>query len=176
MVEMMKKMKVLKTILLSVLIGATLMLCFTACKSKNSAQETKEIKVPTFVVETVSARAGDKDVPVTVSVKNNPGISSIALQIDYDKSQLSLTGFEINESIGGQYAPYNASADPQKLVWINWSENVEGDWVFATLHFDVNKDVKGDCNITVSYDPDDVYNVDEENLDFEIVNGGIKIK
>ena len=176
MMQTMRMRKALQRILFIGLIGAMILFCFTACRSKSIAKEANEIKAPTFVVETVTARAGDKDVAVKISVKKNPGISSIALQIDYDETQLSLKGFDVNDTIGGQYAPYNANANPQKLVWVNWSKNVEGDWIFATLHFDVNKDAKGDCAVTVSYDPDDVYNVDEENIDFSIVDGGIKIK
>lgn len=162
----------LKTI--SYIISILLLCCL--CVSCGTRKTDNDSKNPTFVVETVSAKAGDKDVAVNVLVKNNPGISSIALQVVYNETELSLTNYIFNENIGGQYAPFNAAAYPPKLVWINWSENVEGDWIFATLYFAVSDSADGKYNIKVTYNPEDIYNIDEQNIKFEIIDGGIILK
>ena len=129
---------------------------------------------PTFIVEQVDAQAGQTNVEVKVLLKNNPGISSIALSIAYDTS-ITLTGFTYNGEIGGQSTPYNANAASPKLVWVNWTENVEGDWVFSTLTFNVNENASGAYNISISYNAEDIYDVDENNINFDIINGGIVV-
>lgn len=134
-----------------------------------------EITKPTIIVQNVTARAGDEDVAVTIALKKNPGISSIALTLDYDKSALTLTGFTYNKSIGGQSTPFNPTVTAPKLVWVNGTADANGDWIFATLYFNVSDTAAGDCAVKVTYDPDDVYNISEDNIDFDIVNGGIRI-
>ena len=66
---------------------------------------------------------------------------------------------------------------PVKLYWINGFSDAEGDFVLATLNFTVKSDAAvGDHNITLSYNADDVYDISETNLPFEIVNGKITVK
>lgn len=137
-------------------------------------EEEEEITEPTFIVETVSATAGQTGVAVTISLRNNPGIASIALEIYYDEG-ITLTGFTYNGSIGGQSTGYNASANPPTLSWINFNQNVEGDWVFATLYFNVAPNANGKKAITITYDENNVFDYDEENVYFDIKNGSIEI-
>ena len=66
---------------------------------------------------------------------------------------------------------------PVKLYWINGFADAEGDFVLATLKFTVKSDAAmGDHDITLSYNADDVYDISETNLPFEIVNGKITVK
>lgn len=140
-----------------------------------TATYEQNITNPTFIVEKVNAEAGQSGVTVTVALKNNPGISSIALSVAYDDG-ITLTGFTYNSSeIGGQSTPYNANVASPRLVWVNWTENVEGDWVFATLIFNVNEHASGTYNIYISYNADDVYDVDENNVTFDIADGNITV-
>ncbi len=64
-------------------------------------------------------------------------------------------------------------------VTLNWSspyENVTGDFTFATLKFKVYDSAElGEKDITVTYEPDDVYNADETNVAFETQNGKIEV-
>ena len=141
-----------------------------------TATYEQNITNPTFIVGKVNAEAGQSGVSVTIRLKNNPGISSIAMSISYDEG-ITLTGFTYNSSeIGGQSTPYNANAASPKLVWVNWTENVNGDWVFATLTFNVDANASGNYNIMISYNADDVYDYDENNINFDIINGGIVVE
>lgn len=133
---------------------------------------------PKFIVDNVDAYAGDKNVAVNVAVKNNPGVASVLLEVIYDKENLTLTNFTYNTEVllGCSTIPYNSNAFAPCLNMVNGTQNVQGDWIFATLYFDVKSMAKGSCPITVSYDEDNVYSIDEENIPFEITSGAINIK
>lgn len=144
---------------------------------QETEQPTEEITDPAFIVETVNANAGDQNVAVNVAVKNNPGIAAIALDISYDKDKLALTGFSYNTDAlnGASTTPYNASASIPCLYMVNGTKNVQGDFVFATLYFNVLNNAKGNCPISISYDEDNVYDISETNIAFEVVNGAIVV-
>ena len=134
--------------------------------------------VPTFEIESVQAKQGDNDVTVNVSIKNNPGVASVSFDVLFDTDKLKLAGFEYNTDMikGSSTVPFNEMASPPCLSMVNGSENITGDGVFATLHFDVSEDADGGYPIIISYDKNNVYNIDEENVSFEVVNGLIEIK
>jgi len=158
-------MKQLKTAVLC-LIAAVF--CWCTLSSVAFAAET-----PTFVVEEKTAQAGD-DVEITIYVKNNPGIASIKLKTVYDEETLSLNQVVYNDSIGGMSQQPQTFASPVTLNWFNGSANSEGDWVFATLTFAVSENaVNGNYPITISYEPDNVYDITETNLNFMVDDGGI---
>lgn len=132
---------------------------------------------PQFEVGKAQAKPGEKDVAVTVSLKNNPGIASLLLDILYDTENLKLTSFEYNKELikGSSTVPFNEKASPPCLSMVNGAENVTGDGVLATLYFEVSDSAEGGYPIVVSYDKNNVYNIDEENVMFEAVNGIIEI-
>lgn len=133
---------------------------------------------PTFVIDSVEANAGDTNVAVNVAVKNNPGVASILLEVVYNKDNLTLTNFTYNSEVlaGCSTVPFNANAFAPCLNMVNGTQNVQGDWIFATLYFDVKSTAIGSCPITVSYDEDNVYNIDEDNIPFIITGGAINVK
>ena len=128
-----------------------------------------------IIVDSVSCSAG-KTVEVKIALKNNPGIASMKLKVAYDQSVLSLQSIKYNDQIGGQSQQPQNMASPVTLNWYNGGANSEGDFVYATLTFLVNKNAKaGKSDITVTYNPDDVYNIDYENIAFIIQNGSVEI-
>lgn len=131
-------------------------------------------EAPQIVVGCKKVRPGGT-VDVTVSLKNNPGIASLKLKVDFD-SDLTLTGVAYNDSTGGNYQQPQTMKSPVILNWYNGAANSNGDFVFATLTFNVNDNAQiGNKPITVTYDPDDVYNIDENNIVFAVVNGNIDV-
>lgn len=131
---------------------------------------------PQFVVSSKDAKRGDT-IEVTVALKNNPGIASIILSVAFDSDALTLTEVVYNTAIGGQTVQPQNMNSPVKLYWINGFADAEGDFVLATLKFTVKSDATvGDHSITLSYNADDVYDISEANLPFEIVNGKIAVK
>ncbi len=129
----------------------------------------------TFEVQTVTAEAGES-VDVAISVKNSPGITSTKLSVAFDDA-LTLTNVTYGTEITGNFVKPKNMASPVILNWANGLEDFSGDYVFATLTFQVSAEADiGFCPITVTYDPDDVYNVEETNADFAITNGGIQVE
>ena len=133
---------------------------------------------PAFVVDNVEAEPGAKNVAVNVFVKNNPGIASILLDIGYDKSVLTLKAFSYNSVAlaGTMTVPFNASASQPSLSMVSGTSNINGDFLFATLYFDVADNASGKQNITLSYDENNVYNIDEDNIKFVVMNGSVTAK
>lgn len=128
---------------------------------------------PMFIVDEVLYQAKTNRYAVNIYVVNNPGIASIAVTLDYDRDKLKLTDFSFNADIGGQSVPYNSNVPEVKLVWLNWESDVKGDWVFATLYFEVLDSDFDKYEVSLRYDPDDVYNAEEQNIQFDVINGGI---
>jgi len=115
-------------------------------------------------------------VEITVALKNNPGITSMLMQIAFDDDALDLVSMTYNTEIGGTGIPLQSTASPVKAYWAEGFNNVTGDWVFVTLKFNVSSSATaGDYDITVTYNADDVYNADEINVDFDIINGKITV-
>lgn len=131
---------------------------------------------PTFVVSEARSATGDENITVTLSLKNNPGISSIILDITYDDAELELTKIEYNTEIGGQTIYPQELQSPVTLYWINGFADTTGDWIFATLYFDISQDAIGEYDIHITYDKDNVYNISEENIAFDTVVGKIIVE
>lgn len=135
-----------------------------------------EITDPTIVVSTASAKAGDKGVEITVALQNNPGVTSMLLRIAFDSSALELVSMSYNPTIGGTGIPNASYQSPVTAYWADGFQNVTGDWIFVTLCFNVSATATaGDYAISIAYDADDIYNVEETNVAFDIINGKITV-
>ncbi len=117
-------------------------------------------------------------ISVSLRLKNNPGITSMRVVVEYDTEWMVLTNVEYNAAMGGQsILPENVSAVNGKLIlyWADGFKNYSEDGLFAKLTFNVSADApeKSTTNMQVSYLPDDIYNVDEENVTFFVSGGNI---
>ena len=166
-------MKKLRRIL-SVVTALLLAFNFT-CVSLPFAAAASE---PTFEVGSAGADIGQTGVEIAIKVLNNPGIASVKLKVAYDDTKLTLKNISYNNEWGGQFQQPQNYNSPATMLWINGTANYTvTDSTFATLSFDVLADAEpGNSPITITYSPDDVYGIDEENVAFAIVNGGINIK
>ena len=143
---------------------------------KPEAPETPAPTAPAFVVDTVEAAPGQQQVAVSVSVQNNPGISALALVLSYD-SALELDSIVYNPGLSGETMPPQAMKNPIRLLWLNPFEDVTEDFVLATAYFNVPQTADpGSYQIAVTYDPNDVYELSETNVHFDVVQGAIVIK
>jgi len=130
----------------------------------------------TFVVDTVTAAPGET-VTVNISVANNTGITSCKLSVEYDQSHLTLIGAAGNPTLGSNFLCSPEGVYPVILNWYDGLKNVEGDFLFATLTFTVAEDATaGNHPITITYDPNNVFDVDEDNVPFTVVNGGVVVE
>ena len=138
----------------------------------------KLTKLPCFVVGRAEAGGLDKDIEVNVLIKNNPGFASASLDIYYDKENLALTGYDYNfDLLTNTYTvPFNSFSEDHCLIMINGTDNIYSDGIIATLYFDSVSELPGEYPIIITYDPENVYNLDEKNIDIEIENGLITIR
>ncbi|MBQ4562718.1 MAG: hypothetical protein IJA55_10365 [Clostridia bacterium] len=136
--------------------------------------EEPVITAPTFVVDSVKAAAGNS-VNVKIAVANNPGIASIGMHVAFDES-LTLNSVTYNSDIGGMPYQPEEFETPVKLVWVSPYADVAGDFTFVTLNFTVAEGTEaGEYPVYVSYDADDVYDMSESNIAFDVVNGVITV-
>ena len=130
----------------------------------------------TIHIDSVSCRAGET-VDVQVSLKNNPGIASLRLNIAFE-DMLSLESVEFNPEMGGQFQQPQTMKSPVTVAWFNGTADfTDENAVFVTLRFKVSEDAKeGDATeITVTYDPKDIYNIKEEDVLLAVENGSVTI-
>ncbi len=133
-------------------------------------------EAPKIIIEDKKIITG-KTVTVNISLLNNPGIASLKLNVEFDTSILTLVDIKYNNEIGGQsQMPQNYNS-PVILNWINGTADTEGDFVFATLTFEVSESasVGSTTNIKVTYNDDDIYDITETNVKFYEEGGVLQI-
>lgn len=134
------------------------------------------ITAPTIIVSDATVHRGDADVEITIVLKNNPGITSALLKVVFDDTNLTLTDLIYNTKIGGQTVPPQSTNSPVVIYWTDGFSDVIGDWTLVTLRFTVSDSATVGCyDISVLYDPDDLYNANETNVIFDILNGKISV-
>ena len=138
-----------------------------------SAAETDKFTIS--VAEKTAFPGSTVDVDITL--KNNPGVSSIGLNVGYDKKILTLDKIVYNTQMGGTTQSSSLTDNPVTLLWINSSAKFKSDANFATLTFKVASSAKeGDVSdITLSYDEENVYNLDEHNVACQTANGKVTV-
>lgn len=133
---------------------------------------------PTVCVSNVKAAAGE-DVVVSVSVKNNPGIVTMWLKVDYDNSMLTLQGITDRGVLGTADHDDN-SAYPYYLRWTNdiATQNFKVNGKLAQLTFRVNENSENGTvyPISIEYSLDDgIYDKDLNCIDFAVESGSITV-
>lgn len=149
--------------------------CHTVLETESiPALQIIDENAPQVIVENKKATAG-KTVEVKISLKNNPGIASMKLKLDLG-SDLILTNVEFNNEIGGSFQRPQNYDSPILLNWYDGANNANGDFLFAMLTVKVDENAAaGEKCITVTYDPEDVYNISEQNISFVVTGGKIDV-
>lgn len=134
---------------------------------------------PVIEVKGTTGMAGE-EVSVTINLKNNPGISSMKLNVQYDSSILEPVSANIAsgfKNASGANAIENISKNPIVLNWVLLGSGDINENTFATITFKIKDNApklkRG--NIIVTYDADDVCNSKDENVPFEISNGYVEV-
>ncbi len=141
---------------------------------------------PTIVVNSVLGYVGD-EVTVEITLENNPGIVSMRLYVAYDADALELVttknkkGEDVADAIVGEvFKPLNCLPVTENPYIVNWVDTINGnytdDGLFVGLRFKIKDTAAaGSYPITVTYDPDDVYNEDWDNVAFAVENGSVEV-
>lgn len=140
--------------------------------------EAKENPTMTLQVSQESDFAGET-VQVKINLVGNPGVASLKINVAYENF-LTLQNIEYNPSLGGQASSsnYQQGGSPATLIWVNAFEDFTDDAVFATLTFKISDDAEEDAvsEISVTYDEDDIYDSEEENITLIVKNGSVTVQ
>lgn len=140
----------------------------------NGCVETGASAENQFTVQVGQAVVDEKAVKVDVILSNNPGLASLKFNVSYDK-YLTLTNVEFNSAFGLYVTAPTPYKNPQTISMISPLSEVNANGVFATLTFTVEDDVPDNylADITISFDKDDVFNGDYENINTKVINGSV---
>ena len=146
--------------------------------SAESAPPQKEIgNSPAFVVSDAKGKPG-QTVEITVSVANNPGIISAALDVTYDRDKLRLTEVKDAELLAKPTFSQSTEKYPYYISWNDAlaSKNNTGNGTLVTLTFEILKGASGEAEVGLSFDPDNVFDYDLNNVAFKAFSGFVYIQ
>lgn len=134
-----------------------------------------DVGTPTIRIESRTARPGGT-VDVEIQLEDNPGIAGIAVNVAYDASVLTMQNLAYGPDFAADGEAPEDYDSPIRLVWSSLS-SVSGDAVFATLTFLVKEEAAAgtETGISLSYTEGDIINIDEEDVNFEVQNGGVEV-
>ncbi len=130
-------------------------------------------------VDKVSAKKGDPiDVPIWIA--DNPGITSLALDVHYDMEALVLESVDNGEAFPVATTTFGNifGVSPYTMIWEeNNTRNMEGNGKLAILHFRVSENAsEGISPITVKLRQNSTVNENLQQVVFNIVNGEVTIE
>ena len=138
----------------------------------------KEQPTGAFSVENVSGTQGET-VQAVIKMDQNPGIIAARLKVNYDAEAMTLTKVEDGGILGEHTFGNNLKANPYTMLWENGtvSSNLTGTGTLVVLTFQIAESAsEGAHDVTISYDPDEVYDVDLRNVKFTVSNGIVTVK
>lgn len=135
----------------------------------------EELTRPTLQVESVSAMPGST-VKVKLDLKNNPGLSSLKFNVNYDEV-LTLTNVEFNSEFGAYVTAPTPYKNPQTISMISPLTDISASGEFCTLTFAVSEGAEDNYSaaVNIAYDADDVFNSSYESVNLTVVNGGVQV-
>ena len=134
---------------------------------------------PAITVESIEETKNGDTFDVNISLKNNPGITSMRLALNYNTSVMELTNVEDLGMLGDSLHSEDYSGSEYVLYWDNGTSktNFTVNENIATLTFAVKDTVKsGDYPITINYSSQDIINSDILPVSFDVVNGFVTVK
>ena len=130
-----------------------------------------------IVIGQVSGYIGDT-IKVPVTMEGNPGIWGMDLTISYDISALTLKDVENGAVFGdSELTKGNFQSEKYRLSYeCGELANVSKSGLLATLVFEIKSDAaEKTYNIEGSYSYGDIVNIDEQAVDFTVVNGSVTV-
>ncbi|MCC8073756.1 MAG: dockerin type I domain-containing protein [Clostridiales bacterium] len=130
---------------------------------------------PTFTLDTVEASVGET-ASVCLRVSNNPGITAFRVVITFDTSAIELTDVEFGDAASGYFTGTSQNyGSPYSVSGFSAVEDISTNGILVTYTFKVLTSVEGSYSINLTYDSDDVFNLEGDSVDFEAVNGSVTV-
>ena len=125
----------------------------------------------------VSGTPGET-VTVAIKLDSNPGIIAARLKIAYNSDVLTLTDVKDGGILGEYVFGGDKTANPYFVTWENGLAESDytttGTLVYLTFKIAENAS-SGELPITVTYEPEEIYNMDLTNVGFTITQGAVTI-
>ena len=165
--------------ILSVLLAAVMLLGNLPLNVFATDTQTKATADEPMTISVSSANSiAGATVDVTVKIEGNPGIASLKLNVSYGDI-LTLESVTYNAAMGGVFQqPQTPLTSPVVLNWASPTAEYNQDGIFATLRFVISGEAESGAvgHIDISYNPDDIYNMVEENIENIVaVDGAITV-
>ncbi len=134
-----------------------------------------DVTTPVFWVENMVGRVG-QTVTTAVRVGNNTGIVSAKLTLSYNSDVLEAVSME-----AGDFPEVSFSPAQNNPIVVNFMDAVHPNnttnGVLATVTFTIKETAKaGDYDLTLSYDPADVFDYDLTPVTFALQQGKVFVK
>lgn len=148
----------------------------TRCGAEDPGYQT----TAAIAISSLTAYPSDT-IRIPVSIRSNPGISAMKLTITYDTELLEYQEAAFDQAFldaaGAQTCVNAETAGKVILDWVQGQGEYSGSGDFAVLTFKVKAVTEdGDAALTITYDPEDIFNKDHENQTFQIENGTVQVK
>lgn len=148
----------------------------TRCGAEDPGYQT----TAAIAISSLTAYPGDT-IRIPVSIRSNPGISAMKLTITYDTELLEYQEAAFDQAFldaAGAQTCVNAETTGKVILdWVQGQGEYSGSGDFAVLTFKVKAVTEdGDAALTITYDPEDIFNKDHENQTFQIENGTVQVK
>lgn len=127
-------------------------------------------------IASVSGAPGESiSVPLTLS--NNPGISSLKFDIHFDDTNLTLTNVTFADGFGSYVTAPTPYKNPQTISLVSPLDEISTNGLLATLTFTISESaVDGETlEITATYDEDNVFDSDFNNIPLNVTNGSVMV-
>lgn len=130
---------------------------------------------PEFYITDAKGEQGD-EVIVQVGIKNNPGIVSYRVLVDYDQEAMTITDVKSIDYVDISFGPKENA--PLSMLWCDAIHgNNYNDGVIAEISFKIKESVPdSEYALMVTYDKEDVFNSNFENVYFDVNNGKLSVK
>ena len=138
--------------------------------------ETLSGTEPVFLVTDASGYPGE-EISVEIWIENNPGIIAAALDVHYDAQKLKLVSSEDSGLLKGGFFSESVEKDPYYVSWNDplAAENNTDDGILVNLVFQILEGAEGETEISLTYNPGNVFDWDLNNVTFSTAGGTVEI-
>ena len=139
---------------------------------------------PTLSIGVVNAKAGQKNVPVSVKMTNNPGYAAGGIRVVYDPALTPKYDPDTEEAVSdtgtaaGSALTYCTVSLENKNVAIGilGKENCTEDGILFTCYFDVPADAKSGTVYLLKTEMDKLVTAEGQSVNVKLIGGEIRIQ
>lgn len=131
---------------------------------------------PRISMSGVNAKAGE-EVEVRVNLENNPGITALRLVVNYDEDALEMTDFAFGDALVSMNKGTSQNyGNDYSFSMYSATVDLTDCGTLAIIKFKVKEDAQdGEYPITITYDPDDIFNLAGDCVSFEMELGAVMV-